>query len=384
MRLLYLLTAYPRWSETFVRQDIRLLLEAGAGFRLLSLFPGDCIPEQGWPACDCLTPSGASGAGRGYGMPACPGWLRERLSLWTHRHLLKRLLDYCSAHGIEFIYADFADLAALLACEAATRLGIRYAVGLHAHDVHAFKYSGRLLQKATALFVCNAAARKALWERFPFCREKTRLIPHGIDLARWHFRRSRGAKRTLLFAGRLVPKKGLAILLDAVRLLAEEGEALELVVAGDGPLAETLRKRAEGLPLRWMGRCSRNEVRELMQEAGALVVPSVEDAQGDSDGIPNVMLEAMAIGLPVIGSRAGGLPELLTEQTGWTVPQLAPAPLAQAIRLAFASPEACLRRSEAARRAVEECFDARTLSKERMRCLQEAFDASPANGNWMK
>ena len=96
-------------------------------------------------------------------------------------------------------------------------------------------------------------------------------------------------------------------------------------------------------------------------------------ANGDRDGVPNVVLEAMATGLPVIGSQAGSLPEVLTEKTGWPYPEATPECLANTIRRAIASPEECRRRESAARSLIEAEYDAQRLARRRLDIITKTY-----------
>ena len=308
----------------------------------------------------------------------CPAWLRERLSHFKHRKLLEKVKEHCLRERIECIYGEFADLAGLLASQAARELsnsfhqrqsatdspGVPLLLGLHARDVHAFKYTGRLFREAAAILICNRDARDAFLAKHPFAAARTFLLPHGIDLRQWEYQplKCPAHPHRLLFAGRLVPKKGVGLLLEAMRQLPE----CELEVLGTGPLESALRQQAQGLSVRWTGRCSRDEVRDRMRRASFLIVPSTVASDGDRDGIPNVVLEAMASGLPVIGSQAGSLPEVLTEKTGWPFAEATPECLAKTLRDAIAAPEECRRRSAAARSLIEAEYDAQRLAQRRL------------------
>ena len=391
MRLLYLVSHYPRWSETFVRQDVLLLKEAGADLRLLSLFPGECPMESGWPKAEIVQEAfpasrqASASPKRRLRDMLCPAWLRERISLFRHRKLLEKVKEYCLRERIDCIYGEFADLAGLLACQAAKELSssfpqrqnpsihatdgsrIPFLLGLHARDVHAFKYTERLFREAAAILICNRDARDAFLAKHPFAASRTVLLPHGIDLRQWEYQPPKcpAHPHRLLFAGRLVPKKGVGLLLEAMRQLPE----CELEVLGTGPLESALHQQAQGLSVRWAGRCSRDEVRDRMRQASFLIVPSMVAADGDRDGVPNVVLEAMASGLPVIGSQAGSLPEVLTEKTGWPFAEATPECLAKTIRAAIAAPEECRRHSAAARSLIEAEYDAQRLAQQRLDIL---------------
>lgn len=137
----------------------------------------------------------------------------------------------------------------------------------------------------------------------------------------------------LLFVGRLVEKKGLAVLLDAVRALPD---ALDwsLEVVGDGPLLQSLQAKAAGLPVTFSGPASRPELARAYARSAIVVVPSMPAASGDQDGLPTVLLEAMGLGRPVIGSSIPGIDEALAHlDTGLLVPPKDSRALAGAIEL---------------------------------------------------
>ena len=289
------------------------------------------------------------------------------LSRWKHRALRRQLRNLVQEQGVTHIHAEFADITALLACETAHRMNIPFSVGIHAADIHLAKYPMLTLFRGVSfVLACNQAVSDALAEQLPGIQEKIHLIPHGVDLRFWQYRPALPATKKLLFVGRLVPKKGLALLLKALTELPEE---ISLTIVGDGPMSTEWKALAQSLGVasrvRWMGVLPREGVREQMEQARALVMPSIVDAEGNRDGIPNVVTEAMAMGLPVIGTQVGGLPEVLTEDTGWITRQENPTVLANAISLCLGQPAQTEQRRAKARLFIEQNFDAKRLAKQR-------------------
>lgn len=159
----------------------------------------------------------------------------------------------------------------------------------------------------------------------------------------------------LLFVGRLRIRKGLEVLLEALRRTRERYPRVRLVIAGDGEHRLALEGSARRLALdpavRFLGRCDAGQVRGLLQGALALVVPSIYE------GMPLVVLEAMESGVPVVASRVSGIPEVVGDgKTGWLVPPEDPGSLAAALSEILAHPEEARRRGEAGRRRVDERF----------------------------
>jgi glycosyltransferase involved in cell wall biosynthesis len=140
-----------------------------------------------------------------------------------------------------------------------------------------------------------------------------------------------GTKRgRILVAGRLVEKKGFQVLLEAVRDLRSDSWSLDVI--GDGPMRDRLEAAAEGLPVRFLGQIGRRELGHALHEAEVFVVPSVPAASGDQDGVPIVLLDAMAAGCAIVGSRLAGIDEALEDGVnGLLVPPGDAPALARAI-----------------------------------------------------
>lgn len=377
-KCLFLFTAYPLWSETFLRQDLMFLQRAGLDITAAALYPGDCQVQPDWPQAVILSAPTAAAAkprsrfARLKGL--LPASLRTMLSLRAHAHLLRKLEDFVLQSGIEHIHAEFADLAALLAANVARRHGLTFSIGIHAFDVHASHYTPEAIF-AGARFVtaCNQAAHDACLQKMPELAGRIHLIYHGVNLDFWSYTKTLpgGDSQTpnLLFVGRLVPKKGIDLLLSALHLLVQRGLSPQLTLVGSGPLEASLRQQAEDLGLadrlHWRGVLASADIRALMPAMTCLCAPSVVTPDGDRDGIPNVILEAMASGLPVIASQVGSIAEAVTTTTGWPLEHLTAETLADAIQHACTRPEQREQRRSQARKLVEQRFDAAILARQR-------------------
>jgi colanic acid/amylovoran biosynthesis glycosyltransferase len=269
------------------------------------------------------------------------------------------------------IHAHFGPGGAF-ALPLARALGIPLAVTFHGGDAtkqtHYRRrlvpriYQRRLaaLQHEAALFVCvSEFVRDVLLAR-GFPAEKLTVIRQGIDIPPDVPPQPPTGDPYILFVGRFVEKKGIAGLIEAMRLLAAAGTPVRLVLVGDGPLAAELRNRAQGLPrAEFVGWQSAADVRQWMRGAIAVCVPSVTARSGDREGLPSVAIEAMAEGTPVVATRHAGIAEAVDhERTGLLVPEGDPRALAAALAAVIARPD--LRRGwgEAARAAAIERFDA--------------------------
>ena len=164
--------------------------------------------------------------------------------------------------------------------------------------------------------------------------DATLVLPMGADVDGV---RATGAGVTrspgrVLFVGRLVEKKGLAFLLEALRAVPGDWS---LDVVGDGPLRPDLEARAAGLPVRFLGQATKDDLARAYAGCDVVVAPSVPAASGDQDGLPVALLEAMSAGCPVVASRIAGIDEAVVDgETGLLVPPGdAPALAAALIRL---------------------------------------------------
>src|SRR3984893_396102 len=236
-------------------------------------------------------------------------------TLFRHFGLWPPHPDLRALHPL-VLHAHFGRGGAL-ALPIARALGIPLVVTFHGGDATKdglyrsrlfptiFQLCCAALQREAALIVCVAEhVREALLAR-DFPAAKLKVIRYGVEPEANGETPSPRERPYLLFVGRFVEKKGVAHLLEAMRALEREGAAIDLVLIGDGPMAEALKLQSSGLKhARFLGWLANPEVRRLMRSALALCVPSVAAHTGDAEGLPNVVLEAMACAVPVIGSRA--------------------------------------------------------------------------------
>ena len=221
------------------------------------------------------------------------------------------------------------------------------------------------LQREAALIICVAEhIRQALLAR-NFPASKLRVIRYGIEPEEDSGPPQLAERPYLLFVGRFVEKKGIGHLLGAIRALEAEGAALDLVLVGDGPMAETLKHQAADLKCaQFLGWLPNREVRHVMRGALAVCVPSVAARTGDSEGLPNVVLEAMACAVPVIGSDSAGIAEAVEhDRTGFLVPPADPRSIAAAARRLLGNPGLRFQMGHAARAAATERFSAVAQSR---------------------
>ncbi len=272
-------------------------------------------------------------------------------------------LDYDTF--IPVVHAQFARGGAL-ALPLARAMNARLVVTLHGGDVGKNKnWRHTVLARRwpeviarTYRFVCvsNAVAEAATLRGVP--ENLLAILPIGVEIPDHSPGETRD--RTFLFAGRFVPKKGIAILIDAMRILRANGDTTKLICAGDGPLRpalETLSREIAGVEL--TGWLTPSALAARMETALALVVPSIIAADGDAEGLPSVVPEAMARGCAVIGTNEGGIAEAVTNaRTGLLVPPGDAASLASAMHRLNAEPDLATRLARDAFVAVGERLNA--------------------------
>jgi glycosyltransferase involved in cell wall biosynthesis len=190
------------------------------------------------------------------------------------------------------------------------------------------------------------------------------LLRCGIDLDAFPYEDPGPVREPaeLLCVARFVAKKGHEVLLEAVSRLIEGGTPVHLTLAGEGPLQDRIESRIEKMGLvghvDLPGMVSPVRILELMRHSDLAVLASRVAEDGDRDGLPVALIEAAAMGLPMVGTAVSGIPELVTPDTGWIVEPDRPDLLAKTIRNALvASREVRAARARNARDLVEAEYD---------------------------
>ena len=195
-----------------------------------------------------------------------------------------------------------------------------------------------------------------------FARTPVRVIPYTLGFASGAAARlpSRDGGLRILFVGRLVERKGVTHLIEAVRRLPP-GSKPRLTVIGDGPERTALEAQiardalADRVTVR--GRVSEAELKDAYASSDVLVLPSILDARGDTEGLGVVLLEAMSYGVPVIGSNLGGITDIVRDgETGLLVPPGDPGQLAAALQRLATDRDLSSRLGEAGRKHVAAAF----------------------------
>jgi glycosyltransferase involved in cell wall biosynthesis len=351
--LAVLVKRFPRLSETFILNEFLELRRRGLPARLFAIM--DPHESQSQPEALALLPEvtylqpgtllgqlrRAARAARHHpwGALKAAGWVATRHSKAAVRNYLHALtlVSYLDEEGFVHLHAHFAHSPAAIAFIANKINGIRYSVTGHAKDIYTTLAENLAMRSHGAVFVttCTEANRRHLIHQTGLDPGKVLLCRHGVDLERFaRLARTPQAGR-ILSVGRLVPKKGFDILLRACALLAATGRSFELRMFGGGELRGDLEAQAHDLGIddrvHIGGGRPQTELLAEFSAAELFVLSPVVLPDGDRDGLPNVIREAMAAGLPVVTSSVSGVPEVIEHgRTGLLVPPGDPQALADA------------------------------------------------------
>ncbi len=332
---LYVLRYFPTLTETFVHDEIAALV-AREGPDHVAIAAFDAREASGRIAPAPVYPQPHRWAWWAW-LPALlselrHGWPVERDGRWRSLWLavlLRRLKP-------RLVRVHFAGEAAVWTSRACARAGVPFAVTVHAVDLYKpHPLLPAVLKAAVEVATISEYNRRLLWER------------HGVEAVVRRCRAQPAAESTrepgrLLFVGRNVAKKGLDTLLAAVRQLVAEGVVVHLDVISDVPDPDIAGVTVLGL-------LPHDHVLTRILRASAVVLPCRRAPDGDMDGIPVVLLEAMAAGVAVVSTPISGIPEVVDETVGWLVPPDDVAALVAVLRRVIADPAEAGRRGQAGR-----------------------------------
>ena len=379
----YLAAQLPALSETFVYREIRELRRRGWGVSAATLNPPAPAPGGGAPdplhdlreglivlygrraastlgaavlemvrrpnrsAATLLTAvRDALRPGESLSVPG-------RIKLVVQAVAALGLARALRPRDVRHIHCHFAHAPTTVGMYAAVQLGIPFSFTGHANDLFQRRaLLGRKLERARFVACISRWHRAFYSEIYGRNPDKYVLVRCGVDVTEWLPRdpgRAVGPTFRVLTVCRLVEKKGTDTLIEALHELGLRVHgAWELTVAGDGPDRDRLGALARRLgcedSIRWLGSVENSRVRQLLAQADVLALPCRADSSGDRDGIPVVLMEAMACGVPVIAGDLPAIRELVDgRKAGLLVPGANPSMLAEALARVRSDP--ALRRS---------------------------------------
>lgn len=377
LRIALLVDTFPLLSESFVVTELQQLLDAGHDVRVLASRPAprplahpiagsDRIAGRVHYAEPAPPPPNQ---GRGSSPGRAPGPIRR---LAGELRAGARWARNGAPRDFDILHAHFGPMGARAA--RLSRLGLlrgRLITTFHANDLTVYpRLHGRSVYRPLfrtghlQIAISRHGARRL--RELGADEEAIRVNHVGVDLDALPVQPRGGhSPLRLISVARLVPKKGLDVALEAVAIVRRRGQPIHYTIVGDGPLREDLTRRAAELDLaaavRFTGPLPPDRVRAHLLQSDALLQPSVTAADGDEEGIPVSLMEAMGTGMPVVATRHAGIPELVDDGgSGFLVPERDGEALAGAIlELAALDPDGRAAMGSAARRKVEDEFDLR-------------------------
>jgi glycosyltransferase involved in cell wall biosynthesis len=378
-RIAYILKRYPRYSETFVVNEILALEEAGLDVEIYSLrYPEDGHFQDSISRVRAKVTYHAAIARR-----AADLWARVRDAsreipdIWSRlemgrdadpRHVFQALsiATQLRRAGITRMHAHFATEASTVARMASHFSGVPFSFTAHAKDIfHESVDSDRLrtlMRDAAGVVTVSDFNLRHLSELIHPEQAEIRRVYNGLDLSRFCFHSPERRSRRIVAVGRLVEKKGFAHLVDACAEMRAAGDFTRCEIIGAGPLEPELRTRIDELGLgdrvQLVGPLPQAEVVKRLQSASVCAVPCVLGSDGNRDGLPTILLEAMALGTPCVSTDVTGIPEVLQDgETGLAVGQGDARGLAGALLQLLDDAPLRVRLAIRARRLMEESFD---------------------------
>lgn len=387
----FVLKGYPRLSETFIAQEIRALEQRGLDIRLVSLrHPTDPhihpVHTEIKAPVNYLPEYLFRGPGRVWrawrAVRKRPGYAKSR-SVWlkdlcrdpTPNRIRRFGQAMVMAHelpgDVTWIHAHFLHTPASVARYAALTLELPWSCSAHAKDIWTLSdwEKKEKLEEMRWLVTCTKINAKHL-SGLTHTPDKVQLVYHGLDPdmftlgGRTYSDRDGSdvdAPVVIVSVGRAVEKKGYEDLLQALSLLPD-GLSWRMVHVGGGPRLHSLRARAESLGIAaridWRGAQPSTRVQEAYDEADLFALASRIAADGDRDGLPNVLMEAQSAGIPCVSTQVSAIPELIINGlSGLLVPPGDTNALSAALQRLITDPE--LRRSQggAGRKRVRAEFD---------------------------
>jgi len=385
----YLLKMYPRFSETFILGEILEMERRGRDLVIISLKKPDdgrfhedlsrvrasaqYVPERfpGHPLTYLLAHLRALGRPGAY-LRMAGLTLLHLPGSWKAFLRAPLVAERALASGCSRLHAHFASLPAITAMLASILAGLPFTFTAHAKDIFLRGRSRRLLRALIlrAEHVVTVSEFNHRWltslagSRIPSGRIVR--IYNGVDLERFVPSSSRPSDGPplILAIGRLVEKKGFSDLVQACATLRDAGLSFRCEIVGKGPLREDLERRIAACGLvgsvRLVGPLPQAEIARRLRTATLLAAPCVVGEDGNRDGLPQVILEAMASGLPLVATRVTGIPEAVQDGvTGRIVEPGRQALLAEALADLISDVDLRIRMGRAARQSAEALFDRR-------------------------
>ena len=391
-RVCYVTSHYPALSHTFVMREISGVRAAGIEVETVSVHqanPEHLLAEvdkqeaeRTWNIFPLGTAAflrahlkaatrspGAYARTLGRAISSSPPGARSRLWQLFYFAEAIALWDHAERRGARHLHAHLANVAADISWwasafgkEVEPSAGWAWSFTMHGptefFSTEKFNLARKVENADQVICISEFTKSQLMYLTSPQHWEKLRVVHCGVDLARYPYSRPEPhAGFSVLCVARLVPQKGLDVLVGATAVLAAGGLDIQVVLVGSGPEYEPLRRKVNQLGLdervRFEGAVGQDDMARYFAAADVFCLPSF------AEGVPVVLMEAMATGRPVVATRVAGVPELVQDGvSGLLVPPGSEQELALALELLAASAERRVELGEAGRRLVEQDFDA--------------------------
>lgn len=399
IRVGYVMKMYPRFSETFIVNEILAHESTGLDIDIFSLR----TPNDGRFHESLARVRGTVKNLPGKNIKAAQFWDEISKAQNTFPDTFSVLKDainededvgnvYQALHlaqavkskGITHLHAHFVNIATTTARIAAKLNNIPYSFTAHAKDIfHESVIEDDLRRKLSDAKACVTVSDFNVSYLNKHCGEDARSVQriyNGIDLARLTYHSPLRRRREIISVGRLVEKKGFPTLLKACELLKNASVDFHCTIVGKGALEQFLREQICELGLdqhvTMLGARSQDTVMQLVQNSAVFAAPCIIGNDGNRDGLPTVLLEAMALGTPCVSTDVTGIPEVLQdEKTGLMVAQQDAQELAVALQRLLDDANLRDKLAENARGLIEQNFDI----KQNSAAMRKIFSSSTVN-----
>lgn len=383
MRICLVTSSYPRFDEDGNSRFVRSLAEAqsalGHEIHVLAPYHSSVRPYDSSVKIHWFR----------YMVPAQWGVMGHAIALENDRRLRSGAFLQAPLYGsslalslqriirrykIDLIHAHWVIPSGYLAGLVASLNQIPLFISLHGSDMYVAERTSILrsmaswaLRRARGITASSQdLAESAI--QLGAARERTQVIPYGAETTRFDRECRPGEIRerlnlapddlVVLAAGRLVGKKGFSLVVQAMPAILEAVPNACLVILGEGPERENLERLKSDLGLNGKislpGNVAWSDMPEYLAAADVFVMPSVRDITGNLDGLPNVILEAMAAGRPVVATRIAGIPLAVRDnETGMLIDEAEPGQLSRALIKLLSSPEQRITMGRAGRARIE-------------------------------
>lgn len=388
MTILYIVGEFPSQTEHFIQNEIDFLRRNGYTIYVVCLKK---VLTKAITTADGFELSTKQNWWKGI-LKAFGMFVHHPIKTWGYFHnaqafsqkkLLKVMRDWLVCICInrqlppvnfDHIHAHFAGWPSDIGFIFSLLLKRNFSFSAHAHDIYTAPHTIKKKSLLSDFVITCTGYNKSYLVSVCGCpEEKINLVYHGLNVNKWVFKRISNVNsgNLILTIGRLVEKKGVIILLKAALLLKTKNITFRIVIIGEGPEQNSLKAfvRNKGLKenVFFLPTLEQTHLQAHYHAADMFILPCVIDKNGDRDGIPNVLMEAMACGTPVISSNLSAIPELVVHnETGILVRPGDPVDLFNAIETLINDP---MKKNELARNARKTLESSWTLDRSNQKIL---------------